>query len=84
MSNHAKRRKTTGQINVGALIKQLRMRAQHKAHIEDLGHNFFAVVCTCGFDEIAPFGEEQATAMIDMHYAEYHVIPSPIGAKYRI
>jgi hypothetical protein len=64
------------------LDSQLR-RAKHDAHYEDVGPNMGQVSCTCGFIIPAPFGEAQGAIMIEDHYARFHVIHDPLGAKYR-
>ena len=58
-------------------------RAKHDAHYEDVGPNMGFVKCTCGFIIMAPFGEAQGAIMIEEHYARFHVIADPLGAKYR-
>ncbi len=61
----------------------LMMRVKHKAEYRELGERMGEVDCTCGFVMPVPFGEPQAAIVIEEHYARYHVIPDPMGAKYR-
>lgn len=61
----------------------LMMRVKHKAEYRELGERMGEVDCNCGFVMPCPFGEPQAAVVIEEHYARYHVIPDPMGAKYR-
>jgi hypothetical protein len=65
------------------LHEKLMKRATHVVHIEDHGWRHFAVVCTCGYDAPAPFGEQQAEHIKENHLARYGLIKDPLGAKYR-
>lgn len=65
------------------VFDSLMMRVKHKAEYRELGDRMGEVDCSCGFVMPAPFGEPQAAVIIEEHYARYHVIPDPMGAKYR-
>lgn len=96
MSNHARKKRvmrvesifpmktqmTAAERMAMILDSQLR-RAKHDAHYEDVGPHMGQVSCTCGFTIAAPFGEAQGAIMIEDHYARFHVIKDPLGAKYR-
>jgi hypothetical protein len=58
-------------------------RARHEAHYIEIGDRMGEVDCTCGFVMPCPFGEGQGAKTIEEHYAAFHVIPDPLGAKYR-
>lgn len=94
MSNRPKRRRT---ITAGALFptrtptsifeemfETSKMRARHKIEIREIGPRIFEVLCTteCGFAAPA-YGEEHAARIKENHYARFHVISDPLGAKYR-
>jgi len=97
VSNHARRPRVFGpkdlfpsttplsageKRNLAKLGRAL-MKLKHDCRIEDIGFRTFAVVCSCGFEAAAPFGERQAERIREQHYARWHVIPDPMGAKYR-
>jgi hypothetical protein len=61
-----------------------KMRAPHKIDLVEIGPRIYEVRCTieCGF--VAPaYGEEHAARIKENHYARFHVIHDPLGAKYR-
>jgi hypothetical protein len=61
-----------------------KMRAHHEIEIREIGPRIFEVLCTeeCGFAAPA-YGEEHAARIKENHYARFHVIHDPLGAKYR-
>ena len=65
------------------VFDSLMMRVKHKAEYRELGDRMGEVDCSCGFVMPAPFGAPQAAVIIEEHYARFHVIPDPMGAKYR-
>jgi hypothetical protein len=65
-----------------ALLKQL-AKAKHVAEYRELGPSMGEVDCSCGFVFPCPFGEHQGAKVIEDHYARFHVIHDPLGAKYR-
>ncbi len=91
MSNRPKRRvinvkrlfPTKTPITAYEMFSAIMMRAKHRAEYRELGDRMGEVDCTCGFVMPAPFGEPQAAVIIEEHYARFHVIPDPMGAKYR-
>lgn len=92
MSNHARRRRVIRADQLFPkrvmpspleMFNAIMMRAKHKAEYRELGERMGEVDCTCGFVMPAPFGEPQAAQIIEEHYAVFHVIHNPIGAKYR-
>jgi hypothetical protein len=92
MSNHARRRViranqlfpkvTPASVHEARLTRQL-MRATHEPVYIEIGERMGEVNCTCGFVQPAPFGEPQGEIIIEQHLAFFHVIPDPMGAKYR-
>ena len=61
-----------------------KMHAPHKVEWLEIGPRIYEVRCTaeCGF--VAPaYGEEHRARIVENHYARFHVIPDPLGAKYR-
>lgn len=92
MSNHARRRRVftsadlfprTTRPTPGQMFSALMMRAKHDCHYEELGERMGALMCTCGFELPIPFGQPQYELEKEKHYAMFHVIPDPMGARYR-
>ena len=57
--------------------------AKHEVTFDEVGPQMFAVICTCGFQAMAPFGETHAERIKEAHFFRYRLIPDPRGAKYR-
>ncbi len=95
MSNRARRphRRKNGDVamfpettpmSIYEQLEAAMMAWKHEIHFEELGAGVYAVVCTCPFEAPAPYGLEQAEKIKEQHYARWHVIPDPMGAKYRV
>lgn len=91
MSNRPRRRvvspkhlfPTRTPLTAYEVFDELMMKVKHRAEYRELGERMGEVDCTCGFVMPCPFGEPQAAVVIEEHYARFHVIPDPMGAKYR-
>ena len=91
MSNRPHRRRVTPShlfptryaLRPDEVFNTLMMRVRHEAHYVELGERMGEVDCTCGYVIPCPYGEPQAAKAIEEHYAAFHVIPDPMGAKYR-
>jgi hypothetical protein len=94
MSNHPKKRRIVTADKIfptktpasvfDEIFIAAKMHAPHKIETMEIGPRIFEVRCTteCGF--VAPaYGEEHAARIRENHYARFHVIPDPLGAKYR-
>ncbi len=94
MGNHPKHRRiiTADQIfpkktpasTFDEMFIAAKMKARHEIDIREIGPRIFEVICTaeCGFSAPA-YGEEHAARLKENHYARFHVIHDPLGAKYR-
>jgi hypothetical protein len=91
VSNRPHRRVTADRLfpkktpmSIFDLFLRSKMHAPHKIEIREIGDRVYEVLCTkeCGF--VAPaYGEEHAARLRENHYARFHVIADPLGAKYR-
>lgn len=94
MSNHPKKRRviTADQMFPKKMPASIfdeifiaaKMHAPHKIDLREIGPSVYEVICTaeCGFAAPA-YSEEHAARIRENHYARFHVIHDPLGAKYR-
>lgn len=93
MSNRPKKHRVLGAdamfptktpFSVYDLFMASKMKAPHKIDVVEIGPRIYEVRCTveCGFTAPA-YGEEHAARIKENHYARFHVITDPLGARYR-